>query len=149
VQVTQQKVPDDIESPRPINNLELGRIVSFRHPMSVRRVPSPPILDPSQSGPDFWVVRRAQWLTPPAGSKQDPVARNDHQIKRLVELLDEPGAAENDAYWFGGVQRVWKGLISSHPVKHPLPLRTVVGRLRFLCEHDLIVVDQGTIYWLD
>jgi hypothetical protein len=99
--------------------------------MTVFRVPSPPPLG-EDCGPDYWTKRRAEWLQSPSEGK--PKEYNGQRStdpdpqQKLVDILDEPGAAENDAYWFGGLQRIWKALIGCASVKHPLPLRTAVSR---------------------
>jgi hypothetical protein len=99
--------------------------------MTVFRVPSPPPLG-EDCGPDYWTKRRAEWLQPPSEGKRKEYtgqrSTDPDPQQKLVDILDEPGAAENDAYWFGGLQRIWKALIGCASVKHPLPLRTAVSR---------------------
>jgi hypothetical protein len=104
------------------------------------QVPSRPALDPAQAGPEYWAARRALWLSPRPGTAPSPsepepqgISREQGLQRRLIAMLDEPGAEENDELWAAGLQQIWKGLIGSAKVKHPLPLRTVVRYVTVRC----------------
>jgi hypothetical protein len=89
----------------------------------------------STHGPEHWAIRRSHWL---AASPSDPAARAaaaerhtavppEDQQRRLVDLLDGPGAEESDEVWHGGLDKIAKSLLSGVKLRRPLPLATTVS----------------------
>jgi hypothetical protein len=124
------------------------------HPPSPRTstttTPPPPEEEEQvlQQGPAFWAARRLAWRTSPDGRDLDAIlaerrratatsngsngaaaaaaAAQDAQ-SRLVTILDEPGAEEDDRVWESGLDQVWQGLVTGVRLKRPLPLPTAVS----------------------
>lgn len=77
-------------------------------------------------GPDHFHARRALWLTPLSVPRPPSPPSASEAHTRLEELLNKPGALENNDVWQAGLGKVWKSLVSGGRLKQLLPLKLVV-----------------------
>lgn len=75
------------------------------------------------SGPAHYAARRALWLTPTRVHHRSPPSSSR---QRLEQLLNEPGAVNNEQAWKDGIEKVWKGLVNGGRLKRSLPLTLVI-----------------------
>lgn len=75
------------------------------------------------SGPAHYAARRALWLTPTKVHHRSPPSSSR---QRLEQLLNEPGAVNNEQAWKDGIEKVWKGLVNGGRLKRSLPLTLVI-----------------------
>lgn len=75
------------------------------------------------SGPAHYAARRALWLTPTKVHRRSPPSSSR---QRLEQLLNEPGAVNNEQAWKDGIEKVWKGLVNGGRLKRSLPLTLVI-----------------------
>lgn len=75
------------------------------------------------SGPAHYAARRALWLTPTKVHRRPPPSSSR---QRLEQLLNEPGAVNNEQAWKDGIEKVWKGLVNGGRLKRSLPLTLVI-----------------------
>lgn len=99
--------------------------------MSLSSSSSPPSSSSPEPlvGPELWASRRARWTTPSDGRTLAEVvharrAADDAAQRRLVDIMREPGAEENQDVWSSGLNQVWRGLVTGVKLKRPLPLPT-------------------------
>ncbi|TFY52756.1 hypothetical protein EVG20_g10417 [Dentipellis fragilis] len=79
-----------------------------------------------EPGPAHFEARRALWLSPPSTPiHRQPVAPSPSRA-RLEDLLNQPGALQDDHVWDVGLSRVWKALINGARLTKRLPLDAVV-----------------------
>ncbi|KAF9464380.1 hypothetical protein BDZ94DRAFT_1161945 [Collybia nuda] len=76
-------------------------------------------------GPDYYVARRALWLTPrcPATPRSPEPSTSR---KRLEKILSSPNAVESEAAWKNGIEDVWKGLSGGGRLKRRLPMSLII-----------------------
>ncbi|ETW83825.1 hypothetical protein HETIRDRAFT_449454 [Heterobasidion irregulare TC 32-1] len=77
-------------------------------------------------GPDHFHARRALWLTPLSVPRPPSPPSASEAHTRLEELLNKPGALENNDVWQAGLGKVWKSLVSGGRLKQLLPLKLVI-----------------------
>lgn len=103
-------------------------------------------------GPSYYAARRALWLTPIPGLPLPPVPSTSRD--RLEQLLNVPGAVENEEVWRAGVEKVWKGLVAGGRLKRRLPMNIVVCKAdgmslagSYSCRR-LTIADQNYSRWV-
>jgi hypothetical protein len=89
---------------------------SFEELLSLTPLPPP--------GPSHYAARRALWLTP--RPEPPPPSEPSSSRQKLEQLLSRPGGIESEEVWKGGIEKVWKGLVSGGRLKRRLPMCIVV-----------------------
>ncbi|KAJ7638987.1 hypothetical protein FB45DRAFT_680953, partial [Roridomyces roridus] len=75
-------------------------------------------------GPDFYKLRRAQWLTPTSALPRP--AEPSSSRRKLEQVLSTPDAVTDDEVWYGSVEKIWKGLSQGGRLKRRLPMKLVI-----------------------
>ena len=101
------------------------RAKATQPPSSIRSTSSSFIFNPNlpPPGPAHYAARRALWLTPTKVPRRSPPSSSR---QRLEQILNQPGAVNNEEAWKGGIEKVWKGLVNGGRLKRSLPLSLVV-----------------------
>lgn len=94
-----------------------SNLTSFEQAMSKTAFPEP--------GPQYYAIRQALWRTqtrPPPSQPRTAVTR----IPKLQAILQREGPLDKEEYWKGGLEKIYKGLVSGQRIKDRLPLRDLV-----------------------
>lgn len=86
--------------------------------------------DEPTSGPEYYLRRRAQWLSATASSTLPDSATkpSSASLDRLESSLSQPQAEEDDELWDEYLSTVYDRLVGGTRLKNPVALKWAVSR---------------------